>query len=126
MLVYVECECFVMQMLYVCVLCASCGSSQCCVLHDLQFASSADVTLALSSLITSTNWQTKTNLGSAHLQIIISLKMDVTINPIQHRSSINLKRATGTDTVERLKTSRAKYGCRATAKKEKYLACHHS
>ena len=37
MLVYVECECFVMQMLYVCVLCASCGSSQCCVLHDLQF-----------------------------------------------------------------------------------------
>ena len=34
---YGECECFVMQMLYVCVLCASCGSSQCCVLHDLQF-----------------------------------------------------------------------------------------
>ena len=28
---------FVMQMLYVCVLCASCGSSQCCFLHDLQF-----------------------------------------------------------------------------------------
>ena len=28
MLVYGECECFVMQMLYVCVLCASCGSSQ--------------------------------------------------------------------------------------------------
>ena len=27
MLVYGECECFVMQMLYVCVLCASCGSS---------------------------------------------------------------------------------------------------
>ena len=26
-----------MQMLYVCVLCASGGSSQCCVLHDLQF-----------------------------------------------------------------------------------------
>ena len=37
MLVYGECECFVMQMLYVCVLCASCGSSQCCVLYDLQF-----------------------------------------------------------------------------------------
>ena len=37
MLVYGECECFVMQMLYVCVLCASCGSSQCYVLHDLQF-----------------------------------------------------------------------------------------
>ena len=28
-------ECFVMQMLYVSVLCASCGSSQCCVLHDM-------------------------------------------------------------------------------------------
>ena len=28
---------FVMQMLYVCVLCASCGSSQCCILHDFQF-----------------------------------------------------------------------------------------
>ena len=36
MLVYGKCECLVMQMLYVCVLCASCGSSQCCVLHDLQ------------------------------------------------------------------------------------------
>ena len=28
MLVYGKCECFVIQMLYVCVLCASCGSSQ--------------------------------------------------------------------------------------------------
>ena len=36
-LVYGKCECFVMQRLYVCVLGASCGSSQCCVLHDLQF-----------------------------------------------------------------------------------------
>ena len=32
MLVYGECECFVMQMLYVCVLCASYGSSQCALL----------------------------------------------------------------------------------------------
>ena len=24
-------------MSYVCVLCASCGSSKCCILHDLQF-----------------------------------------------------------------------------------------
>ena len=32
-----EYEYFVMLMLYVCVLCASCGSSQCCILHDLQF-----------------------------------------------------------------------------------------
>ena len=37
MLVYGQCECFVMQLLYVSVLCASYGSSQCCVLHDLQF-----------------------------------------------------------------------------------------
>ena len=37
MLVYGKYECFVMQLFYVCVLCASCGSSQCCVLHDLQF-----------------------------------------------------------------------------------------
>ena len=37
MLVYWKCECFAMQMLYVCVLCASCGSSQCSsVLHELQ------------------------------------------------------------------------------------------
>ena len=37
MLVYGKYECFSMQMLYVCVLCATCGSSQCCILHDLQF-----------------------------------------------------------------------------------------
>ena len=43
MIVYGECECFVMQMLYVCVLCASCGSSQCCVLHDLQFVNAGRV-----------------------------------------------------------------------------------
>ena len=27
----------VMQMLYVCVLCASCNSSQCCIIHDVKF-----------------------------------------------------------------------------------------
>ena len=37
MVVYVKYECFVMQMLYVCVLCASWGSSQRCILHDLEF-----------------------------------------------------------------------------------------
>ena len=42
MLVYGKCECFVMQVLYVCVLCASCGSSQCCVLHDLQFVNAVE------------------------------------------------------------------------------------
>ena len=36
MLVYGKCECFVMQMLYVCVLSVSCGSSHCCVVHHLQ------------------------------------------------------------------------------------------
>ena len=34
---YGECECFVMQMVYVCVVCALCSSCQCFVLHDLQF-----------------------------------------------------------------------------------------
>ena len=34
-----ENEYFVMQMLYLCVLCASCGSSQCCILHDLKCVS---------------------------------------------------------------------------------------
>ena len=43
--------------------------------------SSPDVSLASASLITSTNWQTKTNLGSDHLPILISLKMDHTIKP---------------------------------------------
>ena len=41
MLVYRTCECFVMHMLYVCVLSASCDSSQCCVLHDLQFVNTS-------------------------------------------------------------------------------------
>ena len=35
MLTYGERECFIMQMLYVCVLCASCGSSQCCKICSL-------------------------------------------------------------------------------------------
>ena len=35
--VYGKYECFVMQMLYVYVLCASCGGYQCCILHDLPF-----------------------------------------------------------------------------------------
>ena len=55
--------------------------------------SSPDVSLASASLITSTNWQTKTNLGSDHLPILISLRMDHTINPIPHRTSFNLKKA---------------------------------
>ena len=56
-------------------------------------ASSPDVSLASAPLITSTNWQTKTNLGSDHLPILISLQMDHTINPITHRTRFNLKKA---------------------------------
>ena len=37
MLVYGKYGSFVMQMLYGCVFCASCGSIQCSILHDLQF-----------------------------------------------------------------------------------------
>ena len=37
MFVYVKCECFFMQMLYVCVWCSSRGSFQYCILHELQF-----------------------------------------------------------------------------------------
>ena len=37
MFVYRKYECIVMQMLYVCVLCASCVRSQCCILKNLQF-----------------------------------------------------------------------------------------
>ena len=37
MLVYGNYVCFVMQMLYVCVLCVFCGTPHCCVLHALQF-----------------------------------------------------------------------------------------
>ena len=35
MFVYGKYDCFVMHMLYVCVLCASCGSSQCCMTCSL-------------------------------------------------------------------------------------------
>ena len=52
-----------------------------------------DVSLALDSLITSINWQTKTNLGSGHLPILISLRMDPNINHIPRRTSFNLKKA---------------------------------
>ena len=55
--------------------------------------SSPDVSLASASLITPTNWQTKPNLGLDHLPILISLQMYLTINPIPHRTSFNLKKA---------------------------------
>ena len=50
------------------------------------------VSLASDSLITYTNWQTKTNIGSDHLSILISLQLDFTINPIPHCTSFNLSK----------------------------------
>ena len=46
-LVYETYECHVMQMLYVCDLCACCGSPQCYFLHDLQFANAGQVCTVL-------------------------------------------------------------------------------
>ena len=40
MLVYGKYDCIIVQMLYVCVLCASCGRYKCCILHDLKFVNS--------------------------------------------------------------------------------------
>ena len=37
MLVYGKYKCFIMHMLYVCVLCASVVVLNACILHDLQF-----------------------------------------------------------------------------------------
>ena len=37
MLVCGKCEYFVMHMLNISILCVSCGSFQCCVLHKMQF-----------------------------------------------------------------------------------------
>ena len=37
-------------MLYVCFLCESCGSSQCCILHDLQFVNAGVVVTVLFNL----------------------------------------------------------------------------
>ena len=96
--------------------------------------SSPDVSLASASLITSTNWQTKKNLGSDHLPILISLQMDVTITPIQHRTSINLKRANWDRYSREIddKLSKVKDGFRLTAKMEKrscvslFLKQHHT
>ena len=52
MIVYGKYECFLMQMFSVCVLCASCGSSQCWILHDLQFLSTS---LVPASMVLSPN-----------------------------------------------------------------------
>ena len=56
--------------------------------------SSSDVSLASSSLITSTNWNTITILGSDHLPILIRLQTTVSVTPAPHRTYVNLKKAT--------------------------------
>ena len=81
--------------------------------------SSPDVSLASASLITSTNWQTKTNLGSDHLPILISLQMDHTINPIPHRTSFNLKKANWDRYSREIEDKLSKRRFHQTAKKEK-------
>ena len=58
--------------------------------------SSSDVSLALSSLITSTNWNTITILGSDHLHILIRLQTTVSVTPAPHRTYVNLKKPTST------------------------------
>ena len=45
MIEYGKYEYFVMQVLYVCVLCASFGSSQCCIPHEKEMKNSACTTL---------------------------------------------------------------------------------
>ena len=56
MLVYGKYECFAMHMLYVCILCASCGSYQSCILQDLPFVNAVAVSnfIMCSGLCTST------------------------------------------------------------------------
>ena len=67
--------------------------------------SSPDVSLALASLITSTNWQTKTNLISDHLPILISLQIASLSTRYNMVPASTWKRKAGTDKVKRLKTS---------------------
>ena len=55
--------------------------------------SSPDVSLASSSLITSTNWNTITTLDSDHLPILIRLQTTVSVTPASHRTYVNLKKA---------------------------------
>ena len=81
--------------------------------------SSPDVSLGSASLITSTNWQTNTNLGSGYLPILISMQMDVNINLIQHRSSMNLKQANWDRYSREIEDKLSKRRLRPATKKEK-------
>ena len=66
--------------------------------------SSLDVSLT-SSLITSTNWNTITTLGSEHLPILIRLQTTVSVTPASHRTYVNLKRLIGQDLHMKSKTN---------------------
>ena len=55
--------------------------------------SSPDVSLASASHITSSNWQTKTTMGSDHLPILISLQMAPSSTPSLQRNYVNLRKA---------------------------------
>ena len=67
--------------------------------------SSPDVSLASSSLITSTNWNTITTLGSDHLPILIRLQTTVSVTTASHRTHVNLTKATEQDLHRKLKTT---------------------
>ena len=55
--------------------------------------SSPNVSLASASFIISSNWQTKTILGSDHLPILISLQMTSFSTPSLYRNYVNHKKA---------------------------------
>ena len=55
--------------------------------------SSPDVSLASTSLITSSEWQTHTTMSLDHLPILIGLQTTATSSPARHRTYINLKKA---------------------------------
>ena len=55
--------------------------------------SSPDVSLASTSLITSSEWQTHTTMSSDHLPILIRLQTTATSSPARRRTYINLKKA---------------------------------
>ena len=55
--------------------------------------SSPEVSLASSSLITSSEWQIHTTMSSGHLPILIGLQTTATSSPARLRTYINLKKA---------------------------------
>ena len=62
--------------------------------------SSPDVSLASASLITSCSWLTLVTLSSAHLPILIRLKVKTPSNPGLRRTYLNLKKDNWNRSVE--------------------------